>query len=253
MTAALRAWRGPTILLAGLLLAWQCLFWYAGELAIRSPLQTLRFCYDLLRGEMIWPHIFETMNAFALAIFFAVSIGLLTGLIFGFSKLASDVFEPMLVAIYSIPKLTLYPILLLTFGLGMSAKVAFGAIHGIIPIALFTINAIRNIRPVFIKAGRVLNFSAPEMAWRILIPAAIPEIFTGIRIGFALTLIGTLLGEMFASQFGLGNVLMRAIGLHNVDLIMAITFLLTVVAAAATGVLLAIDRRLRRRTATAGE
>ena len=253
MTAMLRDWRGPIILIAGLLFGWQAIFWYAGELAMRSPWQTVRFTFDLLRGDMIWPHIYETLHAFALAIVFAVSIGLVTGLVFGFSKLASDVFEPMLVAIYSIPKLTLYPILLLTFGLGMSAKVAFGAIHGIIPIALFTINAIRNIRPVLIKAGRVLNFSAPEMAWRILIPAAIPEIFTGIRIGFALTLIGTLLGEMFASQFGLGNVLMRAIGLHNVDLIMAITFMLTVVAAVATGILLTIDRALRRRTAAVTE
>ena len=57
----------------------------------------------------------------------------------------------MLVAIYSIPKMTLYPILLLMFGLGMSAKIAFGAIHGIIPIALFTINAVRNVRPILIK------------------------------------------------------------------------------------------------------
>ena len=59
----------------------------------------------------------------------------------------------MLVALYSIPKITLYPILLLAFGLGMPAKIAFGAIHGIIPIALFTLNAVRNIKPVLLKTG----------------------------------------------------------------------------------------------------
>ena len=59
----------------------------------------------------------------------------------------------MLVALYSIPKITLYPILLLAFGLGMSAKVAFGAIHGIIPVALFTLNAVRNIKPILLKTG----------------------------------------------------------------------------------------------------
>ena len=57
---------------------------------------------------------------------------------------------------------------------------------------------------------------------------AIPEIFTGIRIGFSLTLIGTLLGEMFASQRGLGFLLIQAIGLHNIRLIMALTLLLVV-------------------------
>ena len=61
-----------------------------------------------------------------------------------------------------------------------------------------------------------------------------------------MTLIGTLLGEMFASQRGLGNQLMKAIGLHDVDLIVAIAFLLTAFAALGSGILLMIDRRLRR-------
>ena len=68
----------------------------------------------------------------------------------------------MLVALYSIPKITLYPILLLAFGLGMSAKVAFGAIHGIIPIALFTLNAVRNIKPILLKTGRVLKLDSRD-------------------------------------------------------------------------------------------
>jgi NitT/TauT family transport system permease protein len=249
--SAWRNWRGPLVLVVALLVLWQALYWLAGEMALRSPVQTVRLTVTMLSGPTLWPHIEETLRAFVAAVFFAVTLGLGTGLVLGFSRLGGQIFEPMLVAIYSIPKLTLYPILLLTFGLGMSAKVAFGAIHGIIPIALFTINAIRNIRPILIKTGRVLNYSAGEMAWRILIPAALPEIFTGIRIGFALTLIGTLLGEMFASQRGLGNVLMRAIGLHNVDIIMVLTFILTVVAAVASGILLAVDRRLRRRMSMA--
>ena len=68
-----------------------------------------------------------------------------------------------------------------------------------------------------------------------------------MRIGFALTLIGTLLGEMFASQRGLGYMLMNAIGLHNVDIIMSVTFMITVFAATVSAVLLAVDRRLHRR------
>ena len=79
----------------------------------------------------------------------------------------------------------------------------------------------------------------------MLFPAAMPEIFTGLRIGFSLTLIGTLLGEMFASQRGLGYLLMNAIGLHNVDLIMAVTFLLTLFAGAASVLLLHVNRRLQ--------
>ena len=82
------------------------------------------------------------------------------------------------------------------------------------------------------------------MSW---LRTAIPEIFTGIRIGFSLTLIGTLLGEMFASQRGLGYLLIQAIGLHNVRVIMALTLLLVVIAVTASALLLAVDRRLGGR------
>jgi NitT/TauT family transport system permease protein len=152
--------------------------------------------------------------------------------------------EPMLVALYSIPKITLYPIILLAFGIGISAKIAFGAIHGVIPVALFTLSAVRTIKPILIKTGNVMKLGPTAMVREILFPAAVPEIFTGIRVGFSLTLIGTVLGEMFAAQRGLGYLLMNAISLYNIDLIMSVTFLLVLLAASVNMFLLAIDRRL---------
>ena len=75
-----------------------------------------------------------------------------------------------------------------------------------------------------------------------------PEIFTGLRVGFALTLIGSLLAEMFASQRGLGYLLNEnGIGLHNVELIMSVTLVIVVFAAAVSSLLLYIDHRLHRR------
>jgi NitT/TauT family transport system permease protein len=86
------------------------------------------------------------------------------------------------------------------------------------------------------------------MARTILIPAALPEIFTGLRVGFSLTLIGTLIGEMFGALQGLGFLLMRAIGLYDVKMIMAITLLVVGFAAGVNTALLAVDRRLHHRT-----
>jgi NitT/TauT family transport system permease protein len=243
----LRGWHRPVLLVAGLLILWQLLYMASGEIAMRSPLATLTYTTSLVSRDTFWPHLKESAQAFAAALAIAVGSGLLIGILLGANRLAGDVMEPMLVAIYSIPKVTLYPIVLLAFGLGMPAKIAFGAIHGFIPVALFTINAVRNIRPILIKTGRVLKLSPLDMVMRIIIPAALPEIFTGFRIGFALTLIGTLLGEMFASQRGLGYMLMNAIGLHNVDVIMAVTFLLIVFAAAVSAILLKIDHALHAR------
>jgi NitT/TauT family transport system permease protein len=238
--------RNAVVLIVCLLAVWQMLYWFAGETAIKPPLETFRYTASLVASEAFWPHLSESMRAFAVALAIAVSVGLLLGFWLGFHRFSGQVFEPMLVAVYSIPKITLYPILLLAFGLGMPAKIAFGAIHGIIPVALFTINAVRNVKPILIKTGRVLKLGPAAMVRTILFPAALPEIFTGFRVGFSLTLIGTLLGEMFAAQRGLGYLLMTAIGLHNVDLIMAVTLILFVFAASVSTALLAIDHRLHR-------
>jgi len=222
--------RNTLILIGGLLAVWQLAYWVVGDVALRSPWQTIAFLGKLMRTDIFWIHLRDTLEAFGVALAIAVVLGLLIGFALGLHRLSGDAMEPMLVALYSIPKITLYPIILLFFGLGLSAKIAFGAIHGIIPVALFTLNAVRSIRPILIKTGRVFRLSQPMMVREVLFPAAVPEIFTGIRVGFSLTLIGTVLGEMFAAQHGLGYLLMNAISLYNVDLIMAVTVLRTAVA-----------------------
>ncbi|MGE5105259.1 MAG: ABC transporter permease [Betaproteobacteria bacterium] len=242
-----RPLRNALVLIAGLLALWELAYLVVGDVAMRSPWQTLGYSARLVRTDFFWLHLVNTLQAFAAALVIAVVLGLLIGFALGLHRLSAQAMEPMLVALYSIPKITLYPIILLVFGLGMSAKVAFGAIHGIIPVALFTLNAVRSTRPILLKTGRVLKLRPVEMVRSILFPAAVPETFTGLRVGFSLTLIGTVLGEMFAAQHGLGYLLMNAISLYNVDVIMSVTFLLVVFAAAVNGVLLAVDRRLHYR------
>jgi len=244
---AMRSARNGLILIVGLLLLWQLLYFWTGDIALASPLATLSYTVKLFATDAFDVQIYETLRAFSIAYALAVVIGLLVGFWLGFDRLSCDALEPMIVSAYAVPKLTLYPILLLAFGLGLSAKVAFGVIHGVIPIILFTLSAVHNTKPILIKTGRVLKLSRWQMVRWILFPAAIPEIFTGLRVGFALTLIGSLLAEMFASQRGLGYVLMNAIGLHNVELIMSVTLVIVVFAATVSVILLAIDHRLHRR------
>jgi NitT/TauT family transport system permease protein len=237
------------LLIGGFVVVWQIVSWLAGPNALASPSETLRFTYGLLASPTFYAHVGETARAFAIALVFAVSLGIAIGTALGASRFAGEVGEPILVGIYSIPKITLYPIVLLAFGIGMPAKVAFGAMHGIVPIAIFTMGALRSLNPVFLKTARVQRLSLWQTASTVLLPASVPEVFTGIRIGFSLSLIGTLLGEMFASQRGLGYLLMQAIGLHNVRMITAVTFILVCVAVTASAALSAVDRRLHRRIA----
>jgi NitT/TauT family transport system permease protein len=238
--------RGPLLLTLTLLVAWQLLHQWAGDTALTAPLPTLQHLWEMIGQKRFVPHVTETGLAFLQALAIAWIGGVGIGVLLGGHKLSGEVAEPILVGLYSLPKITLYPVILLLFGLGMSAKVAFGALHGIIPVVLFTMSAVRNVNRTYLRAGRSMRLTPMQMAWYILIPATLPEIFSGLRIGFSLTLLGTMLGELFASQRGLGFLLMTAIDLNDVQTILAIAVLISLFAVITNSILLAIDRRLRR-------
>ena len=153
--------------------------------------------------------------------------------------------EPLLIGLYTLPKVTLYPLVLTLFGLGMPAKVAFGAIHGLVPVALFAMNAIRAMPPVLLRTARVFRLSPAATVRTVILPAVLPELATGLRVGTSLTLLGVLIGEMFASQRGLGFLIANAIGLNDTATILAVTLLVAAVAVATNVVLLAVEHRLR--------
>lgn len=244
--AAMQRRTDVVALAVGMFVLWSALSAWLGVHALPYPWTTFARLGSLLGDPGFYPHVAETGKAFAAALVLAVLGGTVLGIMLGVRRLAGDVMEPVLIALYSVPKISLYPIILLIFGLGISAKIAFGVIHGIIPIVLFTMTAVRNIRPVFLRCIKVHRMSPGRAAWQVLIPAAIPEVVAGLRIGFALTLLGTLLGEMFASQRGLGHMLMMAIERHDVALIMALAVLLFAFATLASLLLLWWDRHLRK-------
>ena len=233
------------ILLAVLVATWQLLSMAVGEYVISPPIATVLRAFELLGSRAFWGHAASTGIAFGLACAVAIGIGVVGGLWLGLRRFAGDVADPILGTLYSIPKITLYPIILLVFGLSLSAKVAFGAIHGIFPIAIFTMNALRNVAPVYTRTARALRLSPVATIRTILVPAALPEILTGIRIGFAVTLLGTLIAELFASTSGIGFALIRATDVHNVTDILALTMLLFTFAAAVNALLHAIERRVQ--------
>lgn len=232
------------LLIGGLLLTWWLMFAWAGPEAIAAPAATLRHLGEYLVAADFWRNAAATGIAFAYACLIALVGGLVLGFSIGAHRLSRDVGEPILTSLYSIPKITLYPVILLVFGLGIPAKVAFGALHGIFPVALFAIGALKNISPVLLKTARSLRLSAVDTARTVLLPAALPEVVTGVRIGFSTTLLGTLIGELFASDRGLGFMLIRAMEANNVLDIMSLTLFLFAFAGVANTALLAIEHRM---------
>ncbi|HEY7661594.1 MAG TPA: ABC transporter permease subunit [Xanthobacteraceae bacterium] len=235
------------LIVLALLLIWQALHHLVGETALPGPLPTLSYLVELVPTSRFGENAAATAAAFALALVLAYGIGLAVGVWMGAHRLSGAVGEPILVALYSLPKITLYPLILLIFGLGISGKVAFGALHGILPVALLTMAAIRNISPVYLKSARTLKLSTWQTILTVLFPATIPEVLAGLRIGFTVTLLGVLLGEMFASKQGLGFLIINAMSLLQTKEMMTIAILLFAFAAAANALLLWIEHHLHRR------
>jgi NitT/TauT family transport system permease protein len=246
-TAPARPWLDGLAVLAIGLVLWQALHAVAGDVAISPPLRTIGRAAAMLGDGAFWTSVGATFHPFALALGIEAVAGVLLGAALGLHRLAGAVVEPLLVGFYGVPKIVFFPVILLLFGIGVESEVVFALLHGILPITLFTMNATRSIRPVYLKTGRALRLSRWQTIRHIALPAVVPEVFSGLRIGFAVTLLGVLLCEMFGSKNGLGFLLMNAMGGNRVDEIMALILLLVGFAVGANLLLLAIDRRLHRR------
>lgn len=252
MSAALARAKGrrgfdQVLIVLVLLACWQGAYEYASAVAVTSPAGTAVYAASLLTKGWFWGDVAATALAFFYSLLIASAIGVLAGLGLGLWPFAADVTEPVLAALYTIPKVTLYPLILLLFGLGLPAKVAFGVIHGVIPITLFTLAAVKSLPPVLLRTARAMRLSPGATIIWVLTPAVLPEIFTGLRVGFSLTLLGVLIGEMFASQHGLGFLIINGINVHNVPLTTAVVLIVVLAAIAANVGLLAADRSLRRQ------
>src|SRR5262249_7815452 len=157
-----------------ILCGWQILHQLVGATALPGPAPTLSYLARLVPSARFAANAEATLLSLAFALVLAYGIGLAIGVWMGAHYLSRAVGEPILVALYSIPKITLYPVILLIFGLGMSGKVAFGALHGILPVALLAMGAIRNIPPVYLKSAETLHLSRWQTIATVLFPATLP-------------------------------------------------------------------------------
>lgn len=232
------------LLVAFVLVVWEGLGRWTQGVAITPPLATFVYLAGLVQTAMFWEHVAATLAAFLMAFALSAVMGLALGLVLGLRRFAGDVAEPVLAGFYTIPKVTLYPVVLLVFGLGTSAKVAFGIMHGLVPVTLFTLGAVKTLPPVLVRTARAMRLDGMQTMRKVLIPACLPQIVNGLRIGFALSLLGVLIGEMFSSQRGLGFLLVNGMAQHNVPLTTGVVFVIVTAAIGANTLMLRLGTRV---------
>ena len=138
----------------------------------------------------------------------------------------------IVMAFYSVPKIILFPVFILFFGLGVKARIAMAFSFSVFPIAIATLVGVKDLNPVYVKLAQVMRAGPVRTVTKIYIPAVAPGLATASRMGFSLSIVGVVLSELFASQQGLGYLVMRAYGVYQLDRMFAIIlflFLLAVV------------------------
>jgi NitT/TauT family transport system permease protein len=236
---------GSFIVLLVLMLGWEGLHLAVANSALPSPVATLVQLVALFGDPDFWKQTSQTAQAFAAAVVLSTIGGIALGVLLGMNRTAGSVSEPILVNLYSLPKVTLYPVVLLVFGLGISARIAFGIMHGMIPLTLFTMNAILQMKPVYRRSAAVMGLTPWQTSMTVVLPAILPEVITGARLGVSLCLLGVLIGEMFAARNGLGYMVMHAMERGDMPIVLAVALLLAIFALLVNAALLAFDRAWR--------
>jgi NitT/TauT family transport system permease protein len=232
----------PLFVLAAFLALWQAGSLAVGDTGLASPTAALARLMVLAARPAFQADALDTAGAFLVSAAVSVVGGVALGCALGLSRLLGRVVEPLLASLYALPKVTLYPVVLLLFGLGGAAKIAFGVMHGLIPIGLVTMNAVLQVRTVHLRAARAMRLTTGQTVFTVVLPSILPDVLGGIRIGVPLALLGVLIGEMFASRRGLGSVAMRAMEVNDGPTLLAVAVLLSV---AALGINAVLGRVLR--------
>jgi NitT/TauT family transport system permease protein len=196
---------GSAGLLALAVVGWWLASWRI--FVVPSPPATLVASVSDLQDPQYLQHLVATAEGSAAAFSISVAAGVALGLLLGLVEPVRRALEPLLVVLNGLPKIVLYPILLLLFGMALGSKIAMGAIFGTFPVMLNLSAGLSDLPAIYQRLGRSLRASPWQMFANIYLPAALGPFLTGVRLAFSLSVVGVVLSEMLATRLGLGRVI----------------------------------------------
>lgn len=193
--------------LVGLLILWFLAtdFWGVSSIVLPSPINVWYQLVDVIRSGEYIADLRVTLSEFAGAFIIAMILGIAIGYLISRSAYLSKVFEPLFAAVYAIPIILFLPLYVLILGLGPASKIALGATISFFPIVLSTIAGFGNIDRTLMSAARSMGADDVQMFWHVLVPAALPVVLAGLRMGFTVALLSVIGSETLAALAGLGH------------------------------------------------
>jgi ABC-type nitrate/sulfonate/bicarbonate transport system permease component len=159
----------------------------------------------LVTTGQFWSAVKVTLTTIAQAYAIALIAGMLAGYAVSRSRFLIDVLEPIIAGLFTIPITLFFPMFILFFGIGAGSKIVYGATYAFFPVALNTIAAFANVEPHFLRAARSMGATRWDTFRHVLIPAALPVLLNGMRVGFFICFASVLGGETLSSVAGIGR------------------------------------------------
>jgi NitT/TauT family transport system permease protein len=234
-----------------ILAAWQYLpganlrFWMSGPIEIVARLLTW------LHDGSLWENVGATLLAMALGYIIGTAAGIAIGLLLGLMPRLNRVLSPYIAALYAMPKIALAPLFVIVFGIGIESKVALVAITVFFLVLNSTLDGVYNVDRDLTRALALMGATRLEVIRKVLIPATLPWIFTGMRIAVRYAFTNTLLAELIASNSGIGFMIEYYSGVFDATGTYAAILVLVIMSVGLTELLTLIETRLSHRGATA--
>jgi NitT/TauT family transport system permease protein len=215
------------------------------SISVAPPSAVYHEYVRLIRNGQLWIDIKTSGEEFIVGYLLALALGVSIGLLMGGIRAVRDYLDPLVSALYATPVIGLAPLFIIWFGIGANSKIAVVFLLAILPIIINTESGIRTVDPHLIETARAFSARRSQIFRKILLPGALPQIVTGLRLGVGRGLLGVVAGELFAAQAGLGYLIVASSQLFNpAGVFVGITAL------AFAGILSMIAlRRLERRLA----
>ncbi|TWS99835.1 ABC transporter permease [Reyranella sp. CPCC 100927] len=211
---------------------------------VPSPAQIFQTGWQLiLTGELL---IDVAASLYRLAIGFALGAipGILIGMVMGLNRFVRAMLDPLIAAIYPVPKIALLPLLMLFFGIGDGSKIAVVAVAVFFLVAINTTVGVMGIDRVYLDVARNFATPWPKLFRRVILPGALPTIFAGLRISLGVAFIVLVSAEFVASRAGIGFLIWTSWQTLVIDNMFVGIIAITVLGLLASFVLKELERHL---------
>lgn len=238
----------PALSVVIVLVAWEAIVRWRGiePIFLPAPSSIAFYMWRMLADGTLEYHLGITLLRIFGGFLVAAVTGVALGLLMGVSRIVSRVADVWIAALYPLPKISLIPLLIIWLGTGEAYRIVISAITAFFPIVISTYSGIRQVDRGQIKAAEDLGASARQVQLKIVIPAAMPSILSGLQLGMGVTIILIVAAEMIggSSQSGMGYLLISAGQVMETEKVFASLVVLAIMGAVIIKFQQWIDRKL---------